>query len=285
VKGMNEKQFVKQFEKRVKDTIENYKLINKRDRVMVACSGGKDSTTMLYLLKKFGYRIEAIFIDLHLGNYSKKNLKNVKLFCKKNNVKLHKFSFRGEFGCSVCYMKSVLKSKNIVMNSCNICGVLRRWLLNKKARELKATKLVTGHNLDDEVETIFMNFFSGNINLSLRLGPITGVIEDEKFVPRVKPLYFCTNEEVAKYSKLMQFPVLYEKCPCSVDAYRGNYRRFINEIEEKHPGTKLKIVTNFLRIIPELREFYKTDKRLSIVKFVGNLLVVMCAMFVLCLKN
>jgi tRNA(Ile)-lysidine synthase TilS/MesJ len=241
VKGMNEKQFVKEFEKKVRDTIKKYKLLNKKDRVIVACSGGKDSTTMLYLLKKFGYKVEAIFIDLHLGNYSKKNLKNVRLFCKKNGVKLHEFSFRGEFGCSVCYMKSVLKSKNIVMNSCNICGVLRRWLLNRKARELKATKLVTGHNLDDEIETIFMNFFSGNINLSLRLGPITGVIEDEKFVPRVKPLYFCTNEEVTKYSKIMQFPVLYEKCPCSVDAYRGNYRRFINEIEKKYSGTKLKI--------------------------------------------
>jgi len=142
--------------------------------------------------------------------------------------------------------------------------------LNRKARELKATKLVTGHNLDDEVETIFMNFFSGNINLSLRLGPIIGVIEDEKFVPRIKPLYFCTNEETTKYSKLMQFPVLYEKCPCSVDAYRGNYRKFINNIEEKHPGTKQGIVTNFLRILPELRNFYRTDKKINHCEVCGD---------------
>ena len=122
--------------------------------------------------------------------------------CRKKKIKLHEFSLRKEFGCSVCYMRSVLKSKNIVMRSCKICAILRRWLLNKKARELKAIKLVTGHNLDDEVETILMNYFHGNINLLARMGPVTGVIRCEKFVPRIKPLYFCTNEETTKYSKL-----------------------------------------------------------------------------------
>jgi len=267
---MNDKQFIQDFENRVKDTIEKYSLINKKDRVMVACSGGKDSTTLLYLLNKFGYHVEGIFIDLHLGNYSKTNLRNVKSFCKKNKIKLHEFSFRNEFGYSVCYIKSVLKSKNITLRSCNICGILRRWLLNRKTRELKATKLVTGHNLDDEVETILMNFFNGNINLIIRIGPEVGVIKNEKFVPRIKPLYFVTNEETTKYSKLMKFPVLYEKCPCSVDAHRGNFRRFIKETEEKYPGTKNRIAKSFLEVLPELRGFYKTDKKINYCEVCGE---------------
>jgi uncharacterized protein (TIGR00269 family) len=267
---MNDEQFIQDFENRVKNTIENYNIIDKKDRAMVACSGGKDSTTLLYLLKKFGYIVEGIFIDLHLGDYSKTNLKNIRSFCKKNKIKLHEFSFRDEFGCTVCYMKSILKSKNIIIRSCNICGILRRWLLNKKTRELKATKLVTGHNLDDEVETILMNFFNGNIPLITRIGPKVGVTKNEKFVPRIKPLYFVTNEETTKYSKLMKFSVLYEKCPCSVDAHRGNFRRFMKEIEEKHPGTKNRIVKGFLDILPELREFYKTDKKINYCEVCGE---------------
>jgi uncharacterized protein (TIGR00269 family) len=261
--GMNKTQFVIDLENKVKKTIDDFKLISKNDRLLVACSGGKDSTSLLYLLKKFGYKVEAVFIDLHLGEYSKRNQKNVRMFCKENKIKLHEFSLRKEFGCSVCYMKSVLESKNIIIRSCKICAILRRQILNKKARELKATKLVTGHNLDDEVETILMNLFNGNINLLARMGPITGVITNEKFVPRIKPFYFCTNEETTMYSKLIGLPVVYEKCPCSKDAYRGYFRRFINEVEKTHPRTKEKIIEDFLKLLPEFKKFSKTDKKIN----------------------
>jgi uncharacterized protein (TIGR00269 family) len=268
--GMNESQFVDYFENKVKKTIDNFKLISKNDRLLIACSGGKDSTSLLYLLKKFGYRVEAIFIDLHLGDYSKKNQKNVRMFCKKNRIKLHELSLRKEFGCSVCYIKSVLESKGIIMRSCKICGILRRQILNKKARGLKATKLVTGHNIDDEVETILMNLFNGNINLLARMGPMTGVIKNEKFVPRIKPLYFCTNEETKMYSSIMNFPVVYEKCPCSKDAYRGHFRRFINEIEKIQSGTKEKIIKDLLRLLPEFKKFAKTDKKINYCEICGE---------------
>jgi uncharacterized protein (TIGR00269 family) len=267
---MKETRFINYFEDKVKNTIDDFNLISKNDKLLVACSGGKDSTSILHILKKFGYKTEAVFIDMHLGNYSKVNQKNVRMFCKKNRIKLHEFSLRNEFGCTVCYMKSVLESKNIVMRSCKICGILRRQILNKKARELKATKLITGHNIDDEVETILMNLFNGNINLLARMGPMTGVITNEKFVPRIKPLYFCTNEETTKYAKLINLPVVYEKCPCSKDAYRGHFRRFINEVEKTNPGTKEKIVKDFLRLLPEFKKFSNTDKKINYCEVCGE---------------
>jgi uncharacterized protein (TIGR00269 family) len=267
---ISDKEFIQNFENKVKSTVEKFSLVSRGDKILVACSGGKDSTTTLYLLNKFGYHAEAMFIDLHLGNFSRINLKNIKSFCEENSFKLHVFSFREEFGCSVCYMRSILKSNDIVLRSCHICGILRRWLLNKKARELGFTKLATGHNLDDEAETILMNFFSGNINLILRLGPKAGIIEDNKFVPRIKPLYFCTNEETTRYSKLMQFPVLYEKCPCSVNAYRGNFRRFIKDVEEKYPKTRERIVGSFLKMLPELRKSNRTNEKINYCEICGE---------------
>jgi len=134
--------FTEQFERKVKNTIEKYNLVNKKDKILVACSGGKDSTTTLYLLHKFGYDVEALIIDLLIRKWSKNNLENVKKFCKEYKIKLHIINIRKEIGYSMCYIRSIIQSKK-KLNNCTICGPIRRWLINKKARTLRATKLAT----------------------------------------------------------------------------------------------------------------------------------------------
>lgn len=264
---MNDKEFVEYFEDKVKGTIEKHKLLSKRDKVVVAVSGGKDSTTALYVLHKLGYKVEAMLIDQLLGEYSKTNLSNIKSFCKKLGVKLHVIPMREEFGYSVCYMKSVLDGKGMKMNTCLICGVMRRSILNRRAREINATKLVTGHNLDDEAQTFLMNMIHGNINLSAKLGPSTGVVRNSKFIPRVKPLYYCLEEETKKYSKIKKFPVQYEPCPCSLESFRSMVKRKLNQLEGEHPGAKLNLVEGFLKVIPALKKEYK---KTGDIKFCSN---------------
>jgi uncharacterized protein (TIGR00269 family) len=253
--------FTEQFEEKVKDTVKKYDLVQKNDKVIVACSGGKDSTTTLYLLKKFGYDVEALIIDLLIGKWSEDNLENVKKFCKKLGVKLHVINMRHEFGCSICYIRSGIQSKERLGN-CSICGVIKRWLLNKKARELGAMKLATGHNLDDEAETVLMTLFKGKPEIMLGAGPKTMGIKDEKFIPRIKPLYFCTNAEVARYSKAMNFPVLYDPCPCSVGTYRRRIRKWLAELAKRDSDIKENLVNNFLQLLPVLRESRKPGKKI-----------------------
>ena len=50
-------------EKKVAETIRKYGLLRKSDKVIVALSGGKDSTSVLYILKKFGYDVHGLMID------------------------------------------------------------------------------------------------------------------------------------------------------------------------------------------------------------------------------
>jgi len=259
-RSLSREQFIGYFEKKVRKTIRTNKLIGKKEKVLVASSGGKDSTTALYLLDKIvtnrNVTIEAIHVDADIGDYSKINKRNIKKFCKEVDIKLHETSFREEFGYSLCYIKGLLKDKGVNWKSCNICGILRRYLLNKKAKELKATKLVTGHNLDDEAQSIIMNVFTNNIPVLARLGPMTGLKRFKGFVPRIKPLYFCSEEEVRIYSKLHDFPVKYDKCPCRSEAYRKEVADMLNDFEQKHRQTKFAIVRGFLEMLPALKKNY-----------------------------
>lgn len=267
---MQDKIFIKHFENKVRNTIKKYNLITKKDRILVSASGGKDSTTALYLLKKFGYDVKAIIIDLLIGEYSKKNLENLRAFCKANKIKLHVISLRDEFGSSMCYIRSAIQSRH-KLKSCTICGVIKRYLMNKKSRELKATKLVTGHNLDDESQTILMNLLRGNISMNANLNPKTGVISDKKFVNRIKPLYFCSEKEIKRYSKIMQFPVLYESCPCATGVYRFGLRKLLRKLEIKMPEIKENIVNYNLKNLAKLRkEILKQKEELKYCKLCGE---------------
>jgi uncharacterized protein (TIGR00269 family) len=260
-----DRRFIERFERKVRETIEKYNLASQDDKILVACSGGKDSTTVLYLLQKFGYKVEALHINLQMGQWSKQHLANITQFCKQQAIKLHVIDMREEFGCSMCYIRTSIREKAAIKN-CAICGVIRRWLLNRKAKQIKADKIATGHNLDDEVETILMNVLKGNLELSLGLGPRVGIVQDEKFVPRIKPLYFCTNQEVKRYAMLMRFPILYGPCPC-LASLRREIREFLPALESVLPGMKVNLVKNFLNVIvPTARQSYreKYKERLTV---------------------
>ncbi|MCD4666606.1 TIGR00269 family protein [archaeon] len=254
--------FIKYFDKKVFKTIKKYELIKREDKILVAISGGKDSNTILHLLNKYNQRfkikLEALAIDEGIKGYRNKTLKDAKKICKENKVKLTIISFKDEFGYTLDQL-----IKKIKLKQCTICGVLRRYLLNKYSLKLKANKLVTGHNLDDEVQSILMNQFRNNVEVSARLGPLTGIVEEKKFVRRIKPLYLLTEKEVATYAFLNKLPNTFTECPNAIDAYRGDVRDFINNFEEKYPGTKHSIINSFLKTLPLLKNGFKTSKAIK----------------------
>ncbi len=249
--------FIKYFEKKALKTIKNYGLVEKNDRIAVAVSGGKDSLTTLNLMNliknKFrNIELEAILIDEGIKGYRDKTIIDAKNFCKANKIKLNTFSYKKEFGYA---LDEIIKK--FKLNPCTICGVLRRHLLNKCARKLGFNKLATGHNLDDEVQSILMNQFKNNIEISARLGPITGIRRNKNFIPRIKPLYLLTEKETAIYAYLKGFTTSFSECPNSVRSYRGYVRDMINEFEAKFPGTKHGVIQSFLKILPLLKGHYK----------------------------
>lgn len=252
--------FLSYFEDKVINTIQKYRLIDRNDKVVVACSGGKDSLTILYLAKKYFHKknypkenLQALCIDEGIKNYRSKTIIDLKKFCKKENVPLTIISAKEEFGCTLDQALKKNKQKE-KYRPCHICGVWRRYLLNKYARKLGANKVLTGHNLDDEAQVIAMNFFKANTTLSSHLGPISGLEEHRLFVPRVKPLYFCPEKETKLYSILKKFPVRFCECPYAEEGYRAHIRNMLNDLEQQYPGTKQGIIRSFLETLPLLKE-------------------------------
>jgi len=115
-----------------------------------------------------------------------------------------------------------------------------------------------------------MNIFRNQQEISARLGPITGIIKDKRFIPRIKPLYFCTEKEVTIYSHLMGFDVIYTECPYSTESYRGAIQEMLNNYERDYSGTKRNVIKSFLKTLPELKKKYHTDEKPNACKGCGE---------------
>ena len=249
--------FTEYFENKVFKTITKFDLIGKEENLGVAVSGGKDSLTLLHILKKLSeqnpkIKLTAIAINEGIEGYRDKSLVTAKNFCDKNNIKLNIYFYEKEFGMPLDNMLKVLD-----VRPCTICGIFRRYLLNKKSKELKFTKLATGHNLDDECQSIMMNQFKNNIHLSARLGPKVGIKNNNNFVQRIKPLYLCTEKEVTTYAFVNNILDDFNECPNVAKSYRAQIRDMLNDLEAKFSGTKYAIINSFLQILPDLKERFK----------------------------
>ena len=231
------------FEKKVLRTIRKYDLLDDCKRIGAAVSGGKNSLIVLSILNKLikqriskKMQLIAIYIDEGIKNHSEKNKKLLKKFCAENRIKL--------------YMHKIKNAKKT--NTSAAYGILIRNLLNKKARELKIERLATGHNLDSEAETILMNQLRNDMEKSSRLGVIVNA-DDYRFVPRIKPLYFITENESLLYAKLNKIKDV--KNPFS-DSLRDKVRIILNAMEARYPGTKSNVINSFLEILPSLKKKY-----------------------------
>src|SRR3989338_11081033 len=93
--------FIEYFEAKVIDTVEKFNLISKTDKVAVACSGGKDSTALLYILHKNRFNVEAFAIDEGIAGYRDKTLLDLKKVCDEFGIKLNVHSYQDNYSTTL----------------------------------------------------------------------------------------------------------------------------------------------------------------------------------------
>lgn len=249
--------FIRSLERTAFKTIRREKLFSPDDRVMIALSGGKDSIALAHILSKiersYGTKLFAVTIDEGLQGYREEGVEIARNVCRTLDLEHQIITFKESFGYTLEEICGIASAKGIGLMGCTFCGILRRRLLNDIGLKMGATKVATGHNLDDEAQTVLINVLRGDVERLARLGA-KPVIHRTGFVPRVKPLRYIPEREIAAYTYLMGYPLYERECPYVRESLRDEVRDMLNSLESRHPGTKFSVVKGTNRISEMLKE-------------------------------
>lgn len=253
------------FERRVKKELRRQCNLSKNEVLAIAVSGGKDSVVTMHILNDImgdrkDLEMHAITVDEGIKGYRPKSMKTAEKNCSALGIEQHITSFKDIVGFT---MDEIVKFP-IETTPCSYCGVFRRKCLNLKAKELGATLLATGLNLDDTAQSILMNFMRGDIAKLARLGPHEKV--QEGLVPRIQPLKLIPEKESYLFAMLNGIEFYDGECPYSERALRGRYRDIINNLENDTPGTRHAILQSHDSIIDAVVETFPPAKLIKCIE-------------------
>jgi len=232
-------------------TISKYNMINSGEIVGVAVSGGKDSLSLLHVLKRISlvhnFKLKAITVDEGIPGYRDEALKIVEEFCKKLDVEHKVYSYRDLFGTTL--EQSLDLRSNEKISSCSICGILRRRAIDFGAIDLGVDVIATGHNLDDMLQTFIINIISGDTKKIGWMDPDTS----ENKMRKIKPMCEIYENEIVFYAFTNEIPFQSEECPHMNEGIRTEIRNFLNSLEKTHSGIKNNMYKSVLKISSTLK--------------------------------
>ncbi|MGM0701137.1 MAG: tRNA 2-thiocytidine(32) synthetase TtcA [Pseudomonadota bacterium] len=229
----------KRLRRQVGNAIIDYGMIHDGDKVMVCLSGGKDSYTLLEILRNLqrnapvNFSLVAVNLDQKQPGFPEHVLPE---YLESSGVDYHILE-RDTY--------SVVKEKTPEgKTTCALCSRLRRGSLYGFAEEIGATKVALGHHREDILETLFLNLFFGG---SLKAMPPKLLSDDGRNI-LIRPLAYCREADIAEFARLMDFPII----PCNLCGSQPNLQRqaakeMLAEWEAKYPGrleSLFKAVTN-----------------------------------------
>lgn len=225
--------FIKFVERKVARTINEYRMIKRSDRVLVAVSGGKDSAILLHLIRRVVPEVEVIclHIDLGIAGFSEECRMKAEELAKYESVDLTIVDLENFLGYRLD--KLVLKHRRI----CSLCGLVRRYILNYYGLAHSATKIATGHNLDDAVAILWDLYVKGDLLEALKFQPVTKLVHP-KAIPRIKPLIELTDFELKIYADIKALPYTSIQCSFGRESKLNRRKRLVDLIESMYPAFK-----------------------------------------------
>ncbi len=214
----------------VREALDKFAMVRPGDKWLIALSGGKDSYGLLALLLDLKWRgmlpVELLACNLDQGqpNFPKHILPQ---YLTGLGLE-HRIEYQDTY--------SIVTDKLPAgATYCSLCSRLRRGNLYRIAREEGCTALVLGHHRDDSLETFFMNLFHGG---KLAAMP-PKLVNDEGDLEVLRPLIYCAEEDLQRFSDAMAFPII----PCdlcgSQDGLQRNVTKaMLTDMEKAMPGRK-----------------------------------------------
>lgn len=222
--------------------IQDFGMIEDGDHIMVCLSGGKDSytllDTLLYLQKvaPIHFSLVAVNLDQKQPGFPEHVLP----------AYLDKLGVEYKIVEEDTY--SIVKDKIPEgKTTCSLCSRLRRGILYRTAKELKATKIALGHHRDDMIETLFLNMFHGG---KLKSMPPKLASDNGEHVV-IRPLAYAREKEIEQYSEAMEFPII----PCNLCGSQENLQRkqikhMLNQWDKQFPGRIESLFTAMQNVVP-----------------------------------
>ncbi len=204
--------------------LHKYDLLSAGDHIAVGLSGGKDSTSLLYILNEwrkktpFEYRLSAIHIDLGFDSSDAAGLED---YCHGLDVP---YSLeRTDFG-------RLAHGPENKENPCFLCARLRRKRLFEMAHASGANKVALGHNKDDLIETLLLNiFYSGEISTMVPRQSFFGGL-----ITVIRPLAMVEAEKLRVFAKRLALPDVRNYCPSAGNSRREEVREILAKLYQKN---------------------------------------------------
>jgi uncharacterized protein (TIGR00269 family) len=230
--------FIVFFERRIQKTIKTYKMFKKDERILVAVSGGKDSVALAKALKDLGYSITLYHVNCGIEeeNYSSTCQRKVELLAQQEDLPLKIFYLKDEIPVEI-----KLAAKLFRKETCSVCGMIKRYLLNKVAEAFDV--VCTGHNLNDEAASLLSSLIFWQEYMK-RQSPV--LEERGSLKRRVKPLSLTFEYETKLFCDLLKLPYHASSCPLVGGPYLF-FKRIIEEIENEMPSSILNFYKGFLK--------------------------------------
>lgn len=208
--------------------IDDYHMIDDKDRIAVGISGGKDSLALLYAmaaLRRFypkHFEIEAITIDLGFEDFK---LDGIAELCQKLKV---------PYTIVKTEIADIIFQNRKESNPCSLCAKMRKGAFNEKAKALGCNKSAYAHHKDDVIETLLMSLiYEGRLHT---FSPVTYL--DRMDITLIRPLIYVNECDIIGFRNLYQLPAVINPCPMDGSSKREYTKQLICRIDKENPGAR-----------------------------------------------
>lgn len=217
----------------IRKAILNYGMIQPGETVAIGLSGGKDSTTLLYLMETirqqgrlgFDFTIHPMILDMGM----EMDLTPLKDFCR-------------ELGYTLDIVPTdiakIVFDIRQEKNPCSLCANLRRGILYQTAKERGCSKVALGHHLDDAIETFMMNWlFHGEFR---SFEPMTYLSRSD--ISIIRPLLYVEELAIKQFVQREKLPVIFNPCPADKKTKREEMKQLITQLSSQYPEIRQKFL-------------------------------------------